>query len=1012
MLSCIEISRFIEQHYGLSVEAKRLSGEVDFNFFLKASDGRQFLFKVANPDTPVELLELQNAAMLHLAGQQGLDLSISQICPNLQGEAVTEIGTDTGQVLSARLLTWIPGRPLATVTPHSAGLLFETGEVLGKLSRALADFSHPAAHRFLKWDPSQAAWACGELHRIRDVEKRELAAYFAELFEKEALPLLPFLRQSVNYGDANDYNILITEDPFSPRVPAVIDFGDMVYSHTVNELAIGLAYLLMHKPDPLAAAIPVVQGYHTQYALTEREVEALFPLLCARLLISVTCSAINLEENPENHYLQISDQPAWELLRRLREIPPRLACYTFRYACGWEPCPIHQQFVEWAQANAHICADLVPLDLSGPGVVWLDLGVGSLDLGSYEHIFDPQKLDDAIQGMLRERAAVAGLGHYDEVRPLYTTDQFAVVGNEGPAWRSVHIGLDIFMPAGTPVFAPLDGIVHSFANNLGERDYGPTILLEHQIAEGFSFFTLYGHLDAASIEDLHTGQKISRGQSFCRIGPMPVNGNWPPHLHFQIILDTLGKEGDFPGVAFPEQRAIWTSICPDPLLLLRGSASPVPKMEQVPTLLERRRNSLPGNLSISYRSPLHIVRGVGAYLYDADARRYLDTVNNVAHVGHEHPRVVRAGQRQMAVLNTNTRYLHTAILEFSEALCATLPPPLEVIFLVNSGSEANELAMRLAKTYTGQRDMLVVEVGYHGNTNACVEVSAYKFDGPGGKGAPGHVHVLPMPDVYRGIYRGNDPEAGYRYAAYLNEKIAFLREQDKSPAAFLCESVISCGGQIPLPPGYLEAAYGIARAAGALCIADEVQTGFGRAGDHFWAFESQGVVPDIVTMGKPVGNGHPIGVVATTRAVADAFHNGMEYFNTFGGNPVSCAIGLEVLRVIREERLQENAQMTGTYLSAGLKELQKMFPIIGDVRGPGLFCGFELVHNPESLRPAERQASYLSNRMRELGVLMSTDGPYHNVLKIKPPMVFGTTEADFLLETLGRVLREDAMQPE
>ena len=1011
MLSCNEISRFAAHNYGIvSTEVKKLSGEVDFNYFLQAANGAQFLLKVANPDAPLGLLDLQNAAMAHLTGQEW-DLEVPRVCPNVQGELVTQIHTDTGHALFARLLTWIPGRPLASVNPHSPELLFETGQVLGKLSRALSDFSRPEAHRFLKWDPSQAAWACRELYRIHDDGRRELAAYFAALFEKEALPLLPLLSQSINYGDANDYNILVSEDPNVPRVPGVIDFGDMVYSHTLNELAIGLAYLLMHKEDPLSAAIPVIRGYHAQYPLTETEVDALFSLIGARLLISVICAAINLEENPENEYLQISDQPAWELLRRLREIPPSLARYTFRHACGWEPCPKHQQFVKWVTANAPFCSNIVSRDLKGPGVAWLDLGVGSLELGNYVQIFDAQKLDDTVQGMIRESGAVVGLGHYNEVRPLYTTDQFAVTGNEGPAWRSVHIGLDVFMPAGTPVFAPLDGIVHSFANNLGERDYGPTILLEHQVGDGFTFFTLYGHLDEASIADLQPGQKIYQGQAFCWMGPMPVNGNWPPHLHFQVILDTLGKEGDFPGVAFPEQREIWTSICPDPWLLLAGAASPVPRTEQSSTLLERRRNALPANLSISYKRPLHIVRGAGAYLYDVHARRYLDTVNNVAHVGHEHPRVVKAGQRQMAVLNTNTRYLHTSILEFSEALCATLPPPLEVIFLVNSGSEANELAMRLARTYTRQKDMLVVEVGYHGNTNACVEVSAYKFDGPGGKGAPGHVHVLPMPDVYRGIYRGGDPEAGRRYASHLNEKVALLHNMGRGPAAFLCESVISCGGQVPLPPGYWEEAYRITRAAGGVCIADEVQTGFGRAGDYFWAFEAQGVVPDIVTMGKPVGNGHPIGAVATTRAIADAFHNGMEYFNTFGGNPVSCAIGLEVLRVVEEEQLQENARITGSYLSAGLKELQKPYPIIGDVRGPGLFCGFELVHDPESLRPAAAQATYLSNRMRELGILMSTDGPYHNVLKIKPPLVFGRSEADFLLETLARVLREDAMQP-
>ncbi|MEY4134474.1 MAG: hypothetical protein RL386_824 [Bacteroidota bacterium] len=1011
MLDYNEVSWLAERHFGVAAAVVvRMSGEVDFNFHLKDHSGTCFLLKIANPDTALELLEMQNAAMAHLACQDW-GLCIPRPLPNLAGEFITKFETSAGKSLYARLLTWVPGRPLAEVNPHTPALLFDMGSMLGQLSRALADFSHPAAHRSLKWDPSGAVWTRPRLIAIGEVSDRALAGYFLELFENEALPLLSGLRQGINYGDANDYNILVTENPYDLRVPGVIDFGDMVYSHTVNELAIALAYIMMHKADPIGAALPVIRGYHAKFPLTGAEVQALFPLVGARLLISVTCSAINLIENPENTYLQISDLPAWELLRKLRQIPPRFAWYAFRHACGWEPCPMKKAFTAWATANPAGLSALMPLDLSGGDVQWLDLGVGSPDLGTYEDISDPQKLDDRVQAIMREGNYAAGLGHYDEVRPLYTTDQFTVEGNEGPGWRSVHIGIDVFMPAGTPVYAPFAGVVHSLANNAGERDYGPTIILEHRVDDDLTFFTLYGHLDETSIGQLQCGQQIASGQPLCRIGPRPENGNWPPHLHFQVILDMLGKKGDFPGVAFPEAREIWTSICPDPWLLLYGVASPLVKQEQIGDLLERRRQSLPANLSVSYQKPLHIVRGFGPYLYDADARRYLDTVNNVAHVGHEHPRVVRAGQRQMAVLNTNTRYLHPAVITFAEALRATLPPPLEVVFFVNSGSEANELAMRLAKTFTGRRDMMVVEVGYHGNTNACVEVSAYKFNGPGGKGAPAHVHVLPIPDAYRGIYRGEGPDVGIRYASHLSDQIRVMREQGKEPAAFLCESVISCGGQIPLPVGYWAEAFQIARAAGAVCIADEVQTGFGRAGEHFWAFEAQGVVPDIVTMGKPIGNGHPIGAVATTREIADAFHNGMEYFNTFGGNPVSSAIGLEVLRVIQEEGLQQNAARTGAYLRAGLRTLQQQFPIIGDVRGPGLFCGFELVAAGSSLQPAPVQTAYLANRMRELGILMSTDGPYHNVLKIKPPMVFTQKEADFLLMALGRVLREDAMQP-
>src|SRR5215831_17855080 len=331
------------------------------------------------------------------------------------------------------------------------------------------------------------------------------------------------------------------------------------------------------------------------------------------------------------------------------------------------------------------------------------------------------------------------------------------------------------------------------------------------------------------------------------------------------------------------------------------------------------------------------------YLYDENGRAYLDAVNNVSHVGHCHPRVVRAGREQMAVLNTNTRYLHDNLVRYAQRLCAKLPEPLSVCYFVCSGSEANELALRLARTHTRRRDMIVVDVAYHGNTTSLIEISPYKNEGPGGTGAPPYVHKVPMPDVYRGRYKKDDPQAGEKYARYVEETIQTVKDDGGEAAAFICESLLGCGGQIVLPPNYLQEAYRHIRKAGGVCIADEVQVGFGRVGTHFWGFETQEVVPDIVTMGKPIGNGHPLAVVVTTPEIAASFNNGMEYFNTFGGNPVSCAIGLAVLDVIAEEGLQENALRVGAHLMEGLSGLMEKHTLIGDVRGPGLFVGIELV---------------------------------------------------------------------
>ena len=336
-----------------------------------------------------------------------------------------------------------------------------------------------------------------------------------------------------------------------------------------------------------------------------------------------------------------------------------------------------------------------------------------------------------------------------------------------------------------------------------------------------------------------------------------------------------------------------------------------------------------------------MVQGAGQYLIDKYGKKYLDTVNNVAHVGHEHPEVVRAGCEQMALINTNSRYLHKNINTLAQELLETLPAELSVVHFVNSGSEANELAIRMVKANTLQRDIIVSEAGYHGNTNICIDISSYKFDGNGGSGTPEHTHIFPLPNAYRGKYRGKD--SADEYAGEIQKLIEDIQKKGRDVGALIIEPIISCGGQIELPEGFLTKAYKYVRDAGELCISDEVQLGCGRLGKSFWGFQLHKVIPDIVTIGKPLGNGHPLAAVVCTQEVADRFANGMEYFNTFGGNPVSCAIGIEVLRTIKRESLQENALIVGEFLKTELKKLALLYPIIGDIRGQGLFLGIELV---------------------------------------------------------------------
>ncbi len=421
-------------------------------------------------------------------------------------------------------------------------------------------------------------------------------------------------------------------------------------------------------------------------------------------------------------------------------------------------------------------------------------------------------------------------------------------------------------------------------------------------------------------------------------------------------------------------------------------------------ILDVRRRHLGPSFSVSYRSPLKIVRGWMQYLFDDAGRAYLDGVNNVCHVGHCHPRVVDAVARQMGALNTNTRYLHDHLADYAERLVKRLPDPLSVCYFVCSGSEANDLALRLARAHTGQPGVVVVDGAYHGHTGRLIDLSPYKYDGPGGAGEPAHVRKVTMPDGYRQAYPHSDPEAGRKYAGHVAAAAAELDDAGHGVAAFFCEPLLGCGGQVIPPAGYLEHAFRHVRHYGGVCIADEVQVGFGRVGSHFWAFETQGVVPDVVTLGKPIGNGHPLAAVVTTPEIAASFANGMEYFNTFGGNPVSCAAGLAVLEAIEEEGLQAHALEVGGRLLAGLEGLKEKHPLVGDVRGLGLFLGVELVTDRELLVPAAAEASAVVEGMKERGILLSTDGPLHNVIKIKPPLPFAAENAERLIAELDEVL--------
>jgi 4-aminobutyrate aminotransferase-like enzyme len=630
-------------------------------------------------------------------------------------------------------------------------------------------------------------------------------------------------------------------------------------------------------------------------------------------------------------------------------------------------------------------------------------------------VANPAVATERIFAEMKRAGADVGVGRYDEARAIYTAAQF---GGESAVdeRRTIHLGIDLHVRPGSAVRAPLDGVVHAMANNTSLLDYGPVVILRHSFpafsGETRHFFTLYGHLSVKTLAGLRIGQEIARGEKFAEIGDIHENGGWVPHLHFQIINDLLDLGSDFPGVARASERPVWTSLSPDPNLLLGIPADRFPVTERsTPEALAARKSLLGRNLSVSYHHPLKTVRGWMQYLYDDTGRAYLDVYNNVPLVGHSHPRVVRAAQEQLALLNTNTRYLHENVLRYAERLTELLPDPLRVCYFVNSGSEANELALRLARAHTGREDVIVLEHAYHGHTNTLIDISPYKFNGPGGRGRKPWVHVAPIPDDYRGPYRRGDSDAGAKYAKHVGEILKGASLEGRGVAAYIAETLPSVAGQIVFPPNYLAEVYERVRAAGALCIADEVQVGFGRLGTHFWGFETQDVVPDIAVFGKPIGNAFPLAAVVTTKEIAASFANGMEFFSTFGGNPVACAAGLAVLDVLRDEDLQHRALRVGKYWATELKKLQECYRLIGDVRGSGLFLGIDFVRDRETREPATEQADYVVNRLRDCGILAGTDGPHHNVIKLRPPLIFSESDADLFVKTLEAILQEDAAQP-
>ncbi|MCX2887679.1 aminotransferase class III-fold pyridoxal phosphate-dependent enzyme [Pseudomonas sp. DCB_BI] len=977
--------------------ATPLEGERDCNYRLQTGVDAGWILKIVNASEPRLESEFQTALLGHLA-VHGAHLGVPHLRASAAGDYLPSVPGATGERHAVRLVSWLHGTPLAQAR-RSFALMRNFGQALGELDRALQGFMHPGAVRELDWDLRHAARSRSRLHFIKHPQRRAIVERFITRFEQAVQPRLASLRAQVIHNDANDWNILVDAETTS-NVTGFIDFGDAVHTVLIAEVAIASAYAILDMDDPIGAAAALVAGFHEKYPLQPQELDVLFDLIAMRLVISVTFSASRQDQADDNPYLAISEAPAWRLLEQLDSMNPRLATGILRKACGFDAVEGASDVRHWVAANHKTFAAVVR-----PSAAILNKVIAPFGDASHEMTIASAQRRPADATRWWDEFSAAhkvplAIGPWGELRAIYTDSAFESRFIKGQH-RTLHLGVDLVMPAGTPLYAPVAGTVKSVEVEADPLGYGGLVMIEHTPPGCPPFLTLWGHMAHEALSRLQPGDTLEAGDLVGYMGADHENGGWIPHLHLQMVTDTRLTATEVIGAGEPEYRETWADLFPDALALAGIPPETCSQQGMTNTqIIAKRKELLLPNLSISYTDPIKFVRGDGVWLIDNFGRAYLDCFNNVCHLGHSHPDVVEALTHQAALLNTNTRYLHDNIVEYAERLTGTLPKGLCVASFGCSGSEANSLMLRMARNYTGSDQAIVLDWAYHGTTQELIDLSPYKYKRKAGKGRAPHVYEAVVPDSYHAPEDWPLEEHGKRFAESVAEQLQAMRKAGKRPGFFLAESIPSVAGQVFLPQHYLKEVYAMVRAEGGLCLADEVQVGFGRVGSHWWAFETQGVVPDAVSMGKPIGNGHPMSAVVTTREVADAFNNGMEYFNTFAGNPVSCAVGLAVLNAIERDQLKDNALSVGNYLLEGLRKLQQQFDVIGDVRGLGLFFGIVLVTDRTSKAPATTLARKVADGARERGVLIGTEGPHDNVLKMRPSMIFSRANADFLLEVL------------
>ena len=978
----------IAARFNLTGGLDRLGGEYDLNYRGTDADG-PVIVKAMRPDCDPAYVAMQISALRHAAAaDSGLPL------PKVKGDPV-EMADDAGASRIVWVQTALPGVPLGAAPPQSLDLLRDLGALAGRLSRALQGFNHPLLDRDQKWRLNDAGWIADHLTVLPPARQALVAGVLAEFSALH--PRLEALPVQAIHNDLNDWNVMIRQGVAAPSdVTGLIDFGDLARGPVICDLAILAAYAMLDREDPERALAALAAGYHSAFPLSAGELAMLWPLIRMRLAVSVVNSTLEAQGN-DDPYVTISQAPAWRLLEREGMDPVRILA-RLRLACGLPVSPDAPGILRWLDRRRGSFASVIEADVSA-------FPVGDLSVSGSLCPENPFALTPAEAERLGREDA-CWLGRHGEPRLIYTEPGFTGATKSANR-RTVHLGLDLFAPAGTALRAPLPGQVVLAGYEDGAQGYGGKVILRHDLPEG-TFFTLWGHL-AADCAALQAGQNIAAGEVFARLGAPAENGGWAPHLHLQLGFE---DDPDWDGVADPDDTALQLARFPNPAALLNlpdAAVAFVPEPEEA--LLDHRRTHFAANLKLSYHEPVMFVRGWRHHLFDQWGRPWLDAYNNVPHVGHAHPRLRSVATDQLGRMNSNTRYLHRAQRDFADKLISKMPAGLEVCFFVNSGSEANELALRLARAASGGYDIVTPDHGYHGNTTGCIDISAYKFNKPGMRGKKPWLHLVDVADDYRGRFRAADPDCAAHYAAQVDDALADVAARGGRLAGFICETFPSVGGQIIPPKGYLTGVYARIRAAGGICIADEVQTGLGRLGEYYFAFEQQGVIPDIVVLGKPIGNGHPLAAVVTTAEIARRFAQGPEFFSTFGGSTLSCRIGREVLQIVDDEGLQQNAARMGARLLDGLGALQARHEAIGEVRGIGLFTGVDLVTDRKTRAPATHVADHAINRLRDLRILIGREGPADNILKIRPPLTIDAEGVDQICAALDRALTEAEVPP-